>query len=490
MSLLKKVLFPAIILASLLLALAIGIVPTASSKAISAEAGLSISSRDRIYTADQTSNTVSVINPATNTLLGRIALGNPRPNVLSPLYRGELNVHGLGYSPDRRTLAVISTGSNSVTLIDTATNAIKGKIYIGRSPHEGFFTPNGKELWVAVRGQDYISVIDPLALKEVRQVKVATGPGMIVFSPDGSKAYICSSFTPQLDVVDTRSYQVIKQIPVVSPFSPNIAITSDGSEVWFTHKDVGKVSVLDTQSLTIKTVLETGPVTNHVNFADNSNGKFAYVTVGGLNHVKVYRRDASPKLVTTIPVGELPHGIWPSGDGTRMYVGLENGDAVDVIDTLTQQQIERLPVGYAPQAIVYVPTAVPTGEGLDNLQSPDSKLLALNAALKAPNKGNAVGSITLRSLGEIDGLDVMVRGLTPNQEYGLYLIGSNSPEIITALRTDAKGAGMGTATGTLRERLEPATRTGGDSKLQLAIAPRKSQNPLAEAVLVLASPCC
>ena len=128
MSLLKKALFSGIMLVSLLLVLAIGIVPRAPSKAISAEAGLSISSRDRIYTADQTSNTVSVINPATNTLLGRIALGNPRPNVLSPLYKGELNVHGLGYSPDRRTLAVISTGSNSVTLIDTATNAIKGKI--------------------------------------------------------------------------------------------------------------------------------------------------------------------------------------------------------------------------------------------------------------------------------------------------------------------------------------------------------------------------
>jgi DNA-binding beta-propeller fold protein YncE len=26
----------------------------------------------------------------------------------------------------------------------------------------------------------------------------------------------------------------------------------------------------------------------------------------------------------TIPVGDLPHGIWPSGDGTRVYVGLEN----------------------------------------------------------------------------------------------------------------------------------------------------------------------
>jgi len=50
-------------------------------------------------------------------------------------------VHGLGFSPDSKTVAVVSVGSNSVTLIDTATNAVKATIYVGRSPHEAFFTP-------------------------------------------------------------------------------------------------------------------------------------------------------------------------------------------------------------------------------------------------------------------------------------------------------------------------------------------------------------
>src|SRR5436309_15883250 len=80
---------------------------------------------DRVYTADQNSNTVSVINPATNSLLGQIRLGNARPDVLSPLYKGEINVHGMGFSPDHKTLLVISNGSNSVTFIDNATNKVK-----------------------------------------------------------------------------------------------------------------------------------------------------------------------------------------------------------------------------------------------------------------------------------------------------------------------------------------------------------------------------
>jgi len=172
---------------------------------------------DRVYTGDQTSNTVSVIDPSTQKLLGVIRLGDPVPAALSPLYKGALLVHGLGFSPDHRTLAVISIGSNSVTLIDTTTNRIKGTIYVGRSPHEGFFTPNGRELWVAVRGEDYVSVIDPVKMKEVRRIKTANGPAMVLFRPDGRYAFVPSSFTPEFDVIDTASYEIT--IPLMALLS-------------------------------------------------------------------------------------------------------------------------------------------------------------------------------------------------------------------------------------------------------------------------------
>src|SRR5215471_4576134 len=144
-------------------------------------ANIPISGHDRVYAADQTSNTVSVIDPSSNKLLGVIRLGDPVPGALSALYKGQLLVHGLGYSPDSKTLAVVSIASNSVTLINTATNNIKGVIYVGRAPHEAFFTPNGRELWVTVRGEDYVSVIDPLKMREIRRVHLANGPGMTMF---------------------------------------------------------------------------------------------------------------------------------------------------------------------------------------------------------------------------------------------------------------------------------------------------------------------
>src|ERR1043166_1492569 len=175
-----------------------------------------------------------------NKLLGVIRLGDPQPANLSPLYRGQLLVHGLGFSPDHRTLVVVSIGSNSVTFIDTATNAVRHRTFIGRSPHEAFFTPDGKEVWATVRGEDYVSVIDPVRMKETRRVPVANGPGMVLFRPDGRYAFVPSSFTPEVDVVDTHTYKVIARVPQASPFSPNLAVSRDGNEVRFTLKDSGK----------------------------------------------------------------------------------------------------------------------------------------------------------------------------------------------------------------------------------------------------------
>src|SRR6476659_2966739 len=93
--------------------------------AAASDPDIPISNRDRVYSAEQFSNTVSVTDPLDNKLLGVIRLGDPLPANLSPLYRGQLLVHGLGFSPDHRTIAVVAIGSNAVNFIDTATNSVK-----------------------------------------------------------------------------------------------------------------------------------------------------------------------------------------------------------------------------------------------------------------------------------------------------------------------------------------------------------------------------
>ncbi len=321
-----------------------------------------VSHHDRVYAAEQFSNTVSVTDPADNKLLGVIRLGEPQPGNLSPLYRGQVLVHGIGYSPDHRTIAVVSIGTNSVTFIDTATNATKHVTYVGRAPHEAFFAPDGNELWVTVRGEDYVAVLDTHTFEEKARITVPAGPGMQIFSPDGMYGYVCSSFTPETVVVTVADHKIVGRVKQESPFCPNIAATPDGKQVWFTLKDTGRTQVFDARPpFALLKTLDTGPISNHVNLAHNANGTFAYITIGGLNEIKVFRVD-NFEQVATIQVGKLPHGIWPSGDGTRVYVGLENSDALAAIDTLTNTMIATIPIGQAPQALAYIPNAVPDGD--------------------------------------------------------------------------------------------------------------------------------
>jgi YVTN family beta-propeller protein len=52
-----------------------------------AKPNVPVFSHDRVYAADQTSNTVDVIDPSSNKSLGVIKLGDPVPASLAPLYK-------------------------------------------------------------------------------------------------------------------------------------------------------------------------------------------------------------------------------------------------------------------------------------------------------------------------------------------------------------------------------------------------------------------
>lgn len=440
-----------------------------------------ISHHDRIYAAEQFSNTVSVTDPVDNKLLGVIRLGDPQPINFSPLYKGQVLVHGMGYSPDHRTLAVVSIGSNSVTFIDTATNAVKHTTYVGRSPHEAFYTPDGREVWVTVRGENYISVIDAKTFEEKTRITTPSGPGMQIFSPDGKYGYICSSFNPESDVVTVADHKIVAKVKQDSPFCPNIAATPDGKQVWFTLKDVGKTQVFNAQPPfnLIKTI-DTGPITNHVNFAHTAKGSFAYVTIGGLNEIKVFRTDDFSQ-VATIPVGNLPHGIWPSGDGSRVYVGLENADALTAIDTATNKVIANIPIGQAPQAIAYVPNAAPDPDDRQNLQllGVAGQVAHLTLASKERTRdGKAPTSVSLFDQGLIQILQASVTGLQPKQKYVLALAeredGTGSLQPLAGFMTNPAGSAIVNAAGPIRQIVDQGARA---DRRYLVIASGEAAKP-------------
>jgi YVTN family beta-propeller protein len=193
-------------------------------------------------------------------------------------------------------------------------------------------------------------------------------------------------------------------------------------------------------------------------------------------------RTADFSKVATIKVGKLPHGIWPSGDGTRVYVGPENDDQLIAIDTLSNSVVASVPIGQAAQAIVYVPDAVPpTGNG-GNLAMTDMSALPNHLASenmgtrmlqplgvagqaahftlqpvgsKAESGAPAPTNVTLFDQGLIQVLEASVSGLEPKRPYVLALAtekdGSGVLQPLSNFMTNPAGAAIANALGPIRQ---------------------------------------
>lgn len=382
-----------------------------------------ISSQDRIYTGDQTSNTVTVIKPSTNEVLGTIALSDQRlTDVLGPQYLQSINSHGLGFSRDGKYICSISVSSNTVTVIKTEDNSIVSQTFADRAVHEAFFSADNRTVWVASRGTSRVDIIDGINGGIIGNVTTNLGPSKVLFSPNGNLAYVNHIRSPTLSFIDVDKRQVVHTITgLADVFSSDMMLSADGNSIWVAHKMVGKTTVIDLQHRKIVTVLDTGTETNHPNFAVVNNITYGFVTVAALNETKVYRQDApslAPVYVGAIKSSGIePHGLWPSPDNTRMYIVNEHSDTVDVVDTATLKVIHSMNVGQEGQALIYVADAVTSGSGTQHLGRQGLDMRVDNSLIPILDRQNASALVTVRTTVGLDMVQIIGRNLEPNTTY-------------------------------------------------------------------------
>src|SRR5262249_56127450 len=95
-------------------------------------------------------------------------------------------------------------------------------------------------------------------------------------------------------------------------------------------------------------------------------------------------------------------------------------------DSLSNKVIANIPIGQTTQALVYVPSAVPNGDGTTNLTPLGGAGEALHIEMLPPSGADSTGraTVAVNSLGVIDLLQIAVAGLQPGQEYQLFLVDS------------------------------------------------------------------
>jgi YVTN family beta-propeller protein len=176
------------------------------------------------------------------------------------------------------------------------------------------------------------------------------------------------------------------------------------------------------------------------------------------------------RLVGVVRLGDPQPGNFSPLYRGQVLVHGENADGITAIDTATNKVIATSPIGQAPQAITYVPNAVPAGEGKAGLQQLDlagrATHLVLGAAdeRKPAQEDSAPTSISLFDQGLIQVLQASVTGLEPKQPYILGLSyepsGEGSLEPLAAFMTNPAGAAIVNATGPIRQVVH------GEDKIQ------------------------
>jgi YVTN family beta-propeller protein len=285
------------------------------------------------YVANSGSNNVSVIDTATNKAVATVVPVGHNPQ-------------GIAVTPDGTHAYVTNISDNTVSVIDTASNTVVATVLVGYVPQLVAVTPDGKHVYVPNVGSNNVSVIDTAGNTVVATVPVGGGPVRVAVTPDGNHVYVPNVFSNTVSVIDTASNTVVATA-LVGMGPERVAVTPDGKRAYVTNVSSNTVSVIDTASNTVVATVPVGLGPFWV--AVTPDGKHVYVPNISSNNVSVIDTASNTVVATvTVPQGAGLVAIAP--DGKHAYVA---SSGVSVIDTASNTVVATILV--APQSVAVTP---------------------------------------------------------------------------------------------------------------------------------------
>ncbi len=183
----------------------------------------------KAYVPNGGSNTVSVVDTATHTITATINVG------ATPF--------GLALSPDGSKMYVSNANDDTLSVINTTTNAVTATIASGVNPESITFSPDGTKAYVTDPYLDTISIINTTTDTIMQTITGIGGATGISISHDGLKAYVADPYSDRILVINTNTNAVIQTINGIAG-AIGISISPDGTKVYVTS-DSGSLSVID-----------------------------------------------------------------------------------------------------------------------------------------------------------------------------------------------------------------------------------------------------
>ena len=305
------------------------------------------------------------------------------------------------------TVRIIQTNSagDDVSIIDPATNKVVGTINGIEVSHGAAAAPDGSHYYISNEAESTLDVVDPKTLKVTRNIPLSGHPNNIAVSKDGRRVYVSIAVAPgAVDVIDTASLEKVKSIPVKGAVH-NTYVTPDGKYAVAGSIPSKTITVIDGQtetpvwSLTMDLGIRpmafytnpdgstkwifvqltgfngfavvdfaTHKEINRIKLPELPPGKAPFLVGGNESHGMAITSDGKTlivnsrlntaiysyslpdlKLLGNTDVGLSPDWVTLTPDGKKAYVANAGSNSVSVVDIKSMKELTRIPVGQVPK---------------------------------------------------------------------------------------------------------------------------------------------
>ena len=238
---------------------------------------------------------------------------------------------------------VTNEGSDTVSVIDAATNQVIKTVPVGKRPRGIGISPDGSEVYVAVSGENKIVVLDPASLEIVRGFNSGDDPETFAVHGNGN-IYISNEEDAKASVFDPKNGELIAEIEVgIEP--EGVAVSPNGRWVIVTSESSNMLHFISVPEHVIKNNVLVGARPRAATFSADSKTAYATSEIGG----EIKKIDVeSGAIIGKMTLGDdkaKPKDVLVSRDGSRLFVAGGRANRVFVLDARSLEIIKAIGVG-------------------------------------------------------------------------------------------------------------------------------------------------
>jgi YVTN family beta-propeller protein len=291
----------------------------------------------RVYVPNERDYTISVIDPATM-------------SVIATLPAGILPEH-VGPDWDLSRLYVSNYFSTELTVLDPRTGTLLSPVTAPLA-YNLYFTPDGSKAVVMAEEYSRMDFYDRRTWQLLRQVPIPfAGIDHADFSAGGRYLLATTEYAGVLVKVDTVTMEIIGSLWVGG--SPvDVKLSPDGSVFYVANQFRHGVSIIDPVAMREIGFLPTGRGAHGM--AVSRDTRWLYVTnrLAGTISVMDF---ATRAIIATWWIGGSPDMLQVSPDGTQLWTANRRADTVVVLDAANGQILHVIQVGRQPHGLMYFP---------------------------------------------------------------------------------------------------------------------------------------